>query len=57
MMEEVVRMYQIHSGKENWYEYLKEQGQLVYIRRKVGEMWEPPVDAEDPYIMEGDMYG
>ena len=57
MMEEVVRMYQIHSGKENWYEYLKEQGQLVYIRRKEGEMWEPPVDAEDPYILEGDMYG
>jgi len=57
MMEEVVRMYQIHSGKENWYEYLKEQGQLLYIRRKPGEMWEPPIDAEDPYILEGDMYG
>jgi hypothetical protein len=57
MMEEVIRMYQIHSGKENWYEYLKEQGQLVYIRRKEGEMWEPPIDAEDPYVLEGDMYG
>lgn len=57
MMEEVVRMYQIHSGKEDWHSYLKEQGQLVYIRRREGEMWEPPIDAEDPYIIEGDLYG
>lgn len=59
MMEEVVRMYQIHSGKEDWYDYLKEQGQLVYIRRKEGEMWEPPIDAEDPWMMDipGDLYG
>ena len=27
---EVVRMYQIHSGKEDWIEYLREQGKLIW---------------------------
>ena len=38
-LEEVARMYQIHSGKEDWVEYMNEQGALVYIRRKPDEMW------------------
>lgn len=42
MMEEVIRMYQIHSGKEDWAKYLKEMGQLLYIRREVGELWDLP---------------
>lgn len=41
-MEEVIRMYQIHSGKEDWAEYLLEQGQLLWIRRQPNEMWELP---------------
>lgn len=57
MMEEVIRQYQMHSGKDDWAEYLKEQGRLVYIRRKPGEMWEPPIDSEDPYAIDLNMYG
>lgn len=41
-LAEVCRMYQIHSGKENWREYLIEQGRLVYIRRENDEMWNLP---------------
>ena len=37
---EVCQQYQIHSGKEDWEEYLVEQARLVYIRRKPHEMWE-----------------
>lgn len=37
---EVCRMYQIHSGKEDWQEYLREQGRLLYIRRQPEEMWD-----------------
>lgn len=42
MMEEVYNQYEIHSKKQDWEEYLKEQGQLLWIRRHPGEMWEPP---------------
>lgn len=52
MMEECIRQYQMHSRKEDWLEYMKEQGQLVYIRRKEGEMWEPPIDLEDPWFVD-----
>lgn len=55
MMEEVCRMYQMHSGVDDWLEYLREQGRLLYIRRKPGEMWEPPVDLEDPYLLDMNM--
>lgn len=51
-MEEVIRMYQIHSGKDDWLEYLREQGRLIYIRREVDEMWDVPEradDSEDPW--------
>lgn len=41
-LEEVARMYQIHSGKEDWIEYITEQGQLLYIRRYPGELWDVP---------------
>ena len=46
---EVCRMYQIHSGTEDWKEYLTEQGRLVWIRRKPGELWTPP-EIEEDYI-------
>lgn len=52
MMEAVVNMYQIHSGKEDWMEYLREQGRLIYIRRKEGEVWDIPIDTEDPWMMD-----
>jgi hypothetical protein len=41
-LEEVCRMYQIHSGKEDWWSYLQEQGRLLYIRREPGQMWSIP---------------
>lgn len=44
-MEEVCRMYQIHSGKEDWKAYLVEQARLLWIRRKPGEMWDYDFDA------------
>jgi hypothetical protein len=48
MMEEIIRQYQIRSGKEDWQEYLLEQARLVYIRRQPDEMWEiPNVWSED----------
>lgn len=47
MMQEVMHMYQMKAPVEDWYAYLKEMGQLVYIRRKAGEMWEPPEFDDD----------
>jgi len=44
---EVCRMYQIHSGKEDWEEYLIEQGRLVWIRRLIGELWTPTMVEQD----------
>ena len=44
-LEEVWRQYQIHSGKEDPWKYLVEQGQLLHIRRTVGEMWQPDGEA------------
>ena len=54
---EVVRQYQIHSGKEDWLAYLREQGQLLWIRRHPDEMWEPHPAAVQPMdlINEGDL--
>lgn len=46
-LEECENMYQIHSGKEDWVTYMREQGQLLWIRREVGQMWEPPVTDHD----------
>lgn len=58
-MEEVIRMYQLHSGKEDWKEYLTEMGRLVYIRRQPGEMWEPPQINDDAVWnhVGGSLYG
>lgn len=42
MMEEVARQYQIRAGQDDWYAYMVEMGQLVWIRRKPDEMWQPP---------------
>lgn len=40
-MDEVARMYQIHSGKEDWEEYLVEQGCLLWMRRFPNQTWAP----------------
>lgn len=34
----------MRRGPANWDEYLREQGQLLWIRRKPGEMWEPNLE-------------
>lgn len=47
LMEVVKQCYQAHVTHCDWYEYLKEQGQLLWIRREPGQMWEPPVFADD----------
>lgn len=31
---------------EKWWEYMREQGKLVWIRREPDQIWEPPIDAE-----------
>jgi len=41
-LEEVWRMYQIHSGADDPWKYLVEQGQLLRIRHWVDELWTPP---------------
>lgn len=46
-LAEVCRMYQIHSGVEDWMEYLTEMARLVWIRRVPGEMWEGKAAADD----------
>lgn len=46
--DEVCRMYQIKSGKEDWQEYLIEQARLVWIRRVPGEMWEHAFTGFEP---------
>jgi hypothetical protein len=49
-LSEVCRQYQIHSGKENWQEYLLEQGNLLHIRRYPGESWYcKEIDQEDAW--------
>jgi hypothetical protein len=55
MMEEVERQYQIHSGKEDWAQYLLEQGQLLWIRRKPGEFWTPPPSRMEEAYEIGDL--
>jgi hypothetical protein len=47
------------KGGENWEEYLREQGQLLWIRRKEGEMWEPDLEGfgGTEEIQEVSMYG
>ena len=40
LLAECCRMYQIHSGKEDWQTYMREMGQLLWIRRVPGEMWD-----------------
>lgn len=48
MWEVVIDMYRAKGG-EKWQEYLKEQGQLLWIRREPGQMWEPPtLEEEEP---------
>lgn len=39
----VCSMYEAHTPpKVDWYEYMTEQGQLLWIQRKRGEIWTPP---------------
>ncbi len=56
--ENVVAEYMAKGG-ENWEDYLREQGQLLWIRRKEGEMWEPDLEGYGGSmdITEADMYG
>jgi hypothetical protein len=60
MIEECVRMYQIHSGKDDWQTYMIEQGRLLWIRREVGEMWDLPQIEEHMTLeneLQVDLYG
>lgn len=49
--EAIVAEY-MSKGGENWEEYLTEQGQLLWIRREVGEMWEPDLSGFGTEITE-----
>jgi 5'-3' exonuclease len=49
--ENVVAEYMAKGG-ENWEEYLTEQGRLLWIRREVGEMWEPDLSGFGTEITE-----
>jgi len=51
MMEEVARQYQMRASAEDWYEYMLEQGRLLWIRREPDQMWEPPETTELEYEM------
>lgn len=42
--EAVVAEY-MSKGGEDWEAYLREQGQLLWIRREEGEMWEPDLEG------------
>lgn len=57
-MATVMQMYQAHSPKpDDWYEYLREQGKLLWIRREPDQMWEPPeVDLTQFEQAEASMY-
>lgn len=46
MMAEVASQYMARAPVSDWYEYMVEQGRLIWIRRKPGEFWEPPEIAE-----------
>jgi hypothetical protein len=46
MLQECARMYQIHSGVEDWLAYMKEQGNLLWIRRYPGELWSDDLDED-----------
>lgn len=48
LLDECCRMYQIHSGKEDWETYMKEQGQLLWIRREPGQLWMSNWEFETP---------
>ena len=47
MMQEVMHMYQQKAPVSDWQEYLREMGQLLWIRREPGQMWEPPQFDDD----------
>jgi len=47
---ECCRQYQIHSGKEDWITYMREQGDLLWIRRYPGEIWSSIVTIEQEDI-------
>jgi hypothetical protein len=44
----VCAMYEAHTPEKlDWNTYLLEQGQLLWIQRKRGEIWTPPELTED----------
>ena len=53
----VMQMYERHAPQADWYEYLREQGKLLWIRRVAGEIWEPPsIEAAGLEVPEVSMY-
>lgn len=46
MMAEVASQYMARAPVSDWYEYMVEQGRLIWIRREPGQMWEPPEAAQ-----------
>jgi hypothetical protein len=56
MMNVVMTMYQAHSPEGvDWYEYLTEQGKLLWIRREPNQVWEPPALHSDTEQSEASM--
>jgi len=45
-MKAVAAEYQLRSPVEDWFGYMRQMGQLVWIRREPGQMWEPPTEEE-----------
>jgi DNA polymerase-1 len=45
----VTAMYIAHAG-EDWWEYMREQGKLLWIRREPDEIWEPPECEPDDLV-------
>jgi DNA polymerase-1 len=56
LMAAVMQMYQAHAPTEDWYEYLREQGKLLWIRQEPGQDWEPPEIPAEMEISDVSMY-
>jgi hypothetical protein len=56
LMETVKQIYQAHVTDKDWFEYLREQGQLLWIRREPEQMWEPPPFVEEDLGEELSLY-
>ena len=45
LLEECMRQYELNSKQDDWVEYMREQGRLLWIRREVGQLWDVPEDV------------